>query len=76
VKNIDEMMYELPIVGIVMRRNYAYFKQNTAIANLMHITFGLGIGLLLANRDLLGLGLIFIFISLSGHIYAFVKGGK
>lgn len=76
MKNLDELMYELPIAGVVMKRNYAYFKQNTVITNLMHIAFGLGLGLLLGDKNLFGLGVIFILISLLGHVYAFVKGGK
>ena len=74
--SIDEFMYQLPVVGIVMKRNYAYFKQNTAITNLMHISFGLGLGLVLASENLFGIGVIFIALSLLGHVYAFMKGGK
>lgn len=74
--NIDELMYELPIIGVVMKRNYTYFKRNTAVTNLIHIAFGLGLGLILANEKLFSLGLIFISLSLLGHIYAFMRGGK
>ena len=76
VNNLDEFMYKLPVVGIVMKRNYTYFKQNTAITNLMHITFGLGLGLVLASENLFGLGMTFIILSLLGHVYAFIEGGK
>lgn len=76
VSNIDEFMCKLPILGIVMKRNYAYFKQNTAITNLVHIAFGLGLGLILAGENLFGLGIIFIVSSLLGHVYAFARGGK
>lgn len=74
--SIDEVMYRLPVVGIVMERNYSYFKQNTAITNLIHVTFGLGLGLALANENLFRLGMIFIIMSLLGHVYAFIKGGN
>lgn len=74
--SIDEFMYQLPVVGIVMKRNYAYFKQNTAITNLIHIAFGLGLGLILANKDLFGFGMVLIIASLLGHVYAFMRGGN
>lgn len=74
--SIDEFLYTLPAIGIVMRRDYAYFKQNTAITNLMHVAFGLGLGLVLASENLFGVGIIFIILSLLGHVYAFMKGGK
>ena len=73
---IDEFMYQLPVVGIVMKRNYTYFKQHTAITNLIHIVFGLGLGLILASESLFGLGMTFVILSLLAHVYAFMKGGK
>ena len=48
-------------IGKVMRRMYAYFKKHTAITDAMHVSLGLGIGLLFA----------FIIISKISKIYFF-----
>ena len=69
-------MYKLPIVGIVMKRNYAFFKENTAITNLIHIVFGFGLALIFTSENLLKIGLLLVVVSLLAHVYAFVKGGK
>jgi len=59
-----------------MRRMYAYFKKHTAITDAMHVSLGLGIGLLIAGSVWFYVGFVFIIIGLLGHIYAFIRGGE
>jgi len=70
--SIDEHIYRLPLLGQFMRRLYSYFKKHILFTDLIHISIGLGIGLLIAN--LIVWGIVFIVLGLLGHIWAFIKG--
>ena len=74
MKDIDESLYSLPVVGVIFSRNYSYFKKHTAFTNAIHIIFGVGIGFIIAGGQLLTLGIVAVFIGLLGHMYAFIKG--
>lgn len=71
--SFDITLHSLPGAGVWFRRTYAYFKNHTAVTNFMHIAAGLGIGFLIAGGDLLTWGVLFLLLSIVGHIYAFVK---
>ena len=71
---LDENICQLPLIGNTFKRLFAYFKEHIAFTDFIHISLGLGIGFLIAGKDLFSLGIIFLAISLVGHIYAFAKG--
>jgi len=72
----DRFFCNNPLIGKVMRRMYAYFKRHTAITDAMHVSLGLGLGLLVAGSAWLYVGFTFIIIGLLGHIHAFIRGGE
>jgi len=74
-KNVDDYLYTLPGIGSIIKRYYAYFKQHTAFANVVHIVFGLGLGFIIAGKDLFLLGVFALLLGILGHVWAFVKGG-
>jgi len=74
--DIDQQLYRLPLIGNSTERLYSYFKEHIAFTDLIHISTGLGLGLIIAGGDLLNWGIIALAIGILGHIYAFIKGGK
>jgi len=74
--NLDRQLYKLPIIGFVIRRLYTYFKKHTAVTDFMHISLGLGIGLLFAREKFFTWAIVFLAIGIVGHVYAFIKGGN
>ena len=70
--NVDDWLCQLPLIGWIVRRMYTYFKKHIAFTDFIHICGGLGLGLIIGN--FLGAGIIFLLISILGHIYAFSKG--
>ena len=72
--NLDELLYRLPLIGGFVRRTYAYFKKNIAVANSSHVFGGLGIGFIIAGDELLPWGMAALTIGILGHVYAFIKG--
>jgi len=72
--SLDEQLYKMPIIGILIRRLYSYFKRNTAITDGMHIALGLGIGLLFAGEEFYKWAALALLIGVLGHIYALIKG--
>ena len=73
---LDSFFCNNLLIGKVMRRMYAYFKKHTAITDAIHVSLGLGVGLLVAGFPWFYIGLAFIIIGLLGHIYAFMRGGE
>ena len=73
---LDKFICSGKLIGKVMRRVYAYFKKHTAITDAMHVSLGLGLGLLMAGSAWFYIGIAFIGIGLLGHIYAFIRGGE
>ena len=73
--NLDEQLYRMPLIGWAVKRLYAYFKRNTFITDLMHITLGLGVGLIIAGDTFFIWGVIALTAALLWHVYAFIKGG-
>jgi hypothetical protein len=79
--NIDKFFCKLPAVGGIMTRIYSYFRKNIAYTDFIHISLGLGIGLLIAGEQFVLTQLQFqilaifaIAIGLLGHLYAYIKG--
>ena len=73
---LDERLYQLPLIGKILKRLYSYFKKHIAFTDFIHISLGLGIGLLIAGNQFFVSGLILILIGILGHLYAYIKGGK
>lgn len=72
--NIDELLYKIPFLGKNIRYLYAYFKRNIAFTDFIHVSIGLGLGLIIARGNWFKVGIIFLLIALVGHVYAFIKG--
>ncbi|OGY30290.1 MAG: hypothetical protein A3J50_03195 [Candidatus Woykebacteria bacterium RIFCSPHIGHO2_02_FULL_43_16b] len=72
---LDALVEDLPLVGTIFRRNYLYFKKHTLITNLIHGSFGLGLGMLILAADNTW-GWVFLWLGILGHVYAFVKTDK
>lgn len=72
IMGLDEQLYKLPFIGWIIKRLYSYFKKHIAFTDAIHISGGLGLGLLLTEYK--ALGIVLILISILGHIYAFAKG--
>jgi len=72
--NLDEQLFRLPFIGFIIKRLYNFFRKNIAFTDAIHISIGLGIGLIIAGDNFLVSGLIFLLIGIVGHIYAFMKG--
>lgn len=70
--SLDKGLESLPLVGVIFRRNYGYFRNHTALTNLIHFSFGLGLGVLLYDAASLW-GLTLLALGLLGHVYAFLK---
>ncbi|MBS3168757.1 hypothetical protein J4216_06525 [Candidatus Woesearchaeota archaeon] len=71
--DLDKSICNLPIIGKIFTRLYNYFRKHILFTDLIHITFGLGLGLLIANKFIIG-GIILLIIGILGHIYAYIKG--
>lgn len=74
--NITKQLYKLPFIGGIIKRLYSYFKKNIFFTDLIHISLGLGIGLIIAGNKFLVWGIILLIISVLGHIYAYIKEDK
>ena len=74
--NLDKQLYSLPFIGPTIKRLYSYFKKNIAFTDFIHVSLGLGIGLIIAGNNFFISGIIFLIIGGIGHIYAFIKGDK
>jgi len=61
---LDEQLYRLPIIGSNIKRMFSYFKENTAITDLIHVLVGLGLGLIIAGGEFLNWGIIALSIGL------------
>ena len=72
--NLDEQLYRLPLVGCVIKRLHTYFKNNTLITDLIHVSLGLGVGLVIAGEELFVWGVVALTANFLGHVYAFIKG--
>lgn len=73
--SLDRRLEDLSIFGVIFRRNYAYFKNHIAITNLIHFSFGLGVGILLFASDNIW-GWILLLLGIFGHVYAFLRADK
>jgi len=71
---LDRFFCAAPLLGKILKRVYAYFKKHTAITDAMHVSLGLGVGLLIAGWFYVGMALL--GMGLLGHLYAFIEGGK
>ena len=74
--SIDKQLSRLPCIGPIIKRLYSYFKKNIFFTDLIHISLGLGIGLIIAGNKFLVWGIILLIISVLGHIYAYIKEDK
>ena len=72
--NLDEQLYNLPLIGWIVKRLYSYFKEHTGFTDLIHVSVGLGLAFLIVGNNFLIWGIVFLTIGILGHIYAFVKG--
>lgn len=70
---LDELLYRLPLLGPVIKRLYSYFRKHTAFTDLIHVSLGLGVGLLIAGGQFIFWGWICLLIGGLGHIYAYIK---
>ena len=71
---LDEVICNFPIVGSFFKRLYSYFRKHILFTDLIHVVFGLGLGVVLVSKELFKLGIILIFIAILGHLWAFIKG--
>ena len=74
--NVDNQLYKLPFLGKIIKRLYSYFKKNILFADFIHFLLGLGIGFVIVGDKFLNWGITFLIVSVLGHIYAYIKGGK
>ena len=74
--NIDKQLYKLPFIGTIIKRLYSHFKKNILFADFIHFFLGLGIGFIIVGNKFLVWGIVLLIISVLGHIYAYIKGGK
>jgi len=72
---LDEQLNQLPIIGSSIKQLFSYFKKHTALTDLMHVSVGLGIGLLIFSQ-FLTLGVLFLSIGVLWHVYSYFKGDK
>lgn len=70
---IDEQLYQLPVVGRVIKRLYSYFKAHIFFTDMIHIVTGIGIGFILADKKFMVIGVIALSIGIAGHIFAFFR---
>ncbi len=73
---LDRFFCESQFGGRLFKRLYAYFKRHTAITDAIHVSFGVGIGLIIGSPKWFYIGMFFLGFGLLGHIFAFIKGGK
>ena len=71
---LDKQLYRLPFIGYVIKRLYSYFKKNIAFTDFIHLSLGLGIGLIIADNEFFLFGIILLLMGVIGHVYAFIKG--
>ena len=72
--SIDERFYGLPLIGGGIRRLYGYFRRHIAFTDFIHVSVGVGIGIMIAGGDLLLWGMVAVGIGISGHIWALIRG--
>lgn len=72
--NLDEHLHRLPLIGFLIKRLYKYFKRHTAVTDFFHVIMGLGLGLIIAEEELMIWGFIALIIGILFHVYAFIKG--
>ena len=70
---LDKLICGLPVVGTAYKRMYRYFRKHLTYTDGIHISLGLGIGLLIFRENW---GWLFLVIGLLGHVYAFIQGGE
>src|SRR3989338_5009391 len=71
---IDQFFCENQLVGGIFKRTYSFFKTHTAVTDAIHVSLGLGIGLIFGSERMMAPGLFFLSLGLLGHIFAFIKG--
>jgi len=71
---LDDFICSLPFLGSFFKRLYSYFRKHILFTDLIHIMIGLGLGLIIASRELFIFGIVLIVLGGLGHLYAFVKG--
>ena len=72
--NIDAFLYNLPVIGIAIKRLYGYFRNHIAITDAIHVALGFGIGILFAQREMNALVIAALSLGVLGHVYALIKG--
>ncbi|GEM_PF-7064358 len=72
--SLDNLICNLPLVGTFFKRIYSYFRKNILFTDLIHMMLGVGVGFIIASKELFMLGTIFIVLGCLGHVYAFMKG--
>ena len=74
---LDNLICQLPVIGFIFERMYHYFREHVFFTEVIHILFGLGIGLVLFRTDFwFWIGITFILADLLGHAWAFIQGSK
>ena len=71
---IDERLFKLPLIGSHIRRMFSYFSQHIFFTDMVHISAGIGIGLLLVGGRLFPLGVVGLCIGVAGHLFAYSRG--
>jgi len=70
----DDFICSLPLVGSFFKRLYSYFRKHIFFTDLIHIMIGLGLGFIIASKELFNFGVVLIVLGVLGHVYAFIKG--
>lgn len=73
---IDRWICSLPVIGGSMTRLYSYFGKHIAFTDFIHISLGLGVGLIIAGDKWFFIGVLAILIGLLGHVWAYLKEGR
>ena len=71
---IDKQLYKLPLLGPILKRLYSYFKTHIAFTDFIHISLGIGVGLIIAGNKFFVWGISLFIIGILGHLYAYIKG--
>ena len=72
--NIDDQLYNLPLIGRLTRRLYNYFRQHIALTDFFHVMIGLGGGLIIGGNSFYWTGIVALTAGILYHGYAFIKG--
>ena len=72
LKNMDEFLYKVPLIGSIIKKQYSYFRNHMALTDLFHLLAGFGLALIFFTSRML-LGFVILGFSILYHLYAILK---